>query len=131
MRGSRILQDRVLSHEHIQVRFETEVEELLGAEKLSSVVLKDRASGLSEAIPAAGLFIAIGHLPRSDLFSSYLSLDELGYILPKGGPHGATATEVEGVFVAGDVADHRYRQAITAAGSGAAAALDATAFLLA
>ena len=98
---------------------------VLGENKVTGLRLRDTATGEQSTLPVDGMFIAIGHDPRTELFKGQLDMDENGYLLT--GP--GTATNVEGVFAAGDVADHVYRQAITSAGSGCMAALDAEAYL--
>lgn len=131
-RASKAMQSRALDHEKIQVHWNQAVFELLTittqnpfgeeAEKLSGLVLKDTVSGGLSTLPLDGLFVAIGHQPNTGLFQGQLPLDESGYLLVK---QGSTHTSIPGVFAAGDVADHTYRQAITAAGSGCMAAIDA------
>lgn len=131
MRASKIMQERALAHPKINVLWNSVVGELQGDKILEAVRIDSTVGGESQVIAAAGLFIAIGHDPRSELVGSYLPLDELGYVLTKGFgyEHGATATEIPGVFACGDLVDHRYRQAITAAGTGAQAAIDAERWL--
>lgn len=124
-RASKIMQDRVLNNPKISVLFNTTIEEFLGDEKLRAVKLKDLASGEVREVPIEGVFVAIGHKPNTDLFKGQLDLDDKGYIIPIEN----TRTKIPGVFVAGDVRDYRYRQAITAAGMGCMAALDAEHYL--
>ena len=124
-RASKIMQDRVLNNPKITVQFNTTVEEFLGDEKLKSVKLKDVNSGEVREMPIEGVFVAIGHKPNTDMFKGQLDLDEKGYIIPI----DQTKTKIPGVFVAGDVRDFRYRQAITAAGMGCMAAIDAEHYL--
>ncbi|MCO6007298.1 thioredoxin-disulfide reductase [Actinoallomurus purpureus] len=122
LRASRIMQDRAFSNEKIRFAWNSEVAEILGDEKLTGVRLRDINTGEERTLELSGLFIAIGHDPRTELFTDQLELDEDGYLSVQA---PTTHTTIPGVFGAGDVVDHRYRQAITAAGTGAAAALDA------
>jgi thioredoxin reductase (NADPH) len=124
-RASKIMQERVLNNPKISVMYNTTIEEFLGNEKLQSVRLKDVNTGEVKEIPIEGAFVAIGHKPNTDLFKGQLQLDEKGYIIPTDN----TKTNIPAVFVAGDVRDYRYRQAITAAGMGCMAALDAEHYL--
>lgn len=126
MRASKVMQDRVLATPNIQVYWDTETDEILGENKVDSVRVKNVKTGATETIPVQGFFVAIGHTPNSDIFKDYLEMDEAGYIktIP-----GTSKTNVEGVFAAGDVQDKIYRQAVTAAGSGCMAALDAERYL--
>ncbi|MCO5995106.1 thioredoxin-disulfide reductase [Actinoallomurus rhizosphaericola] len=122
LRASRIMQDRAFANEKIKFAWNSEVAEILGEEKLTGVRLRDITTGEERDLKLSGLFIAIGHEPRTELFADQLELDEEGYLRVSS---PTTHTNIAGVFGAGDVVDHRYRQAITAAGTGAAAALDA------
>lgn len=124
-RASKPMQKRALSNPKVEVRWNTVVEEVLGAQVVSGLRLKDTVSGKESTVDVQGLFIAIGHKPNTELFNGQIELDEKGYIKPT----NSTYTNVEGVFVAGDVEDHRYRQAITAAGAGCMAAIDAERWL--
>jgi thioredoxin reductase (NADPH) len=126
MRASKVMQDRVLATPNIQVYWETETDEILGENKVDSVRIKNVKTGATETIPVQGFFVAIGHTPNSDIFKDYIDMDEAGYIktIP-----GTSKTNVEGVFACGDVQDKIYRQAVTAAGSGCMAALDAERYL--
>ncbi|MEP7253557.1 MAG: thioredoxin-disulfide reductase [Ginsengibacter sp.] len=126
MRASKIMQQRVLSTSNIKVYWNTEVDEILGEEKVDSVRIKNSKSGKEQVIPISAYFVAIGHQPNSDIFKGWLDMDETGYI--KVVP-GSTKTNIEGVFAAGDLQDKVYRQAVTAAGSGCMAALDAERYL--
>src|SRR3954454_18658022 len=101
------------------------VTEVLGAEKVTAVRLKNLKTNAESVLEAGGVFVAIGHIPNTQIFKGVIDMDESGYIIPKRG----TATNVEGVFVAGDCADRVYRQAVTAAGTGCAAAIDAERYL--
>jgi thioredoxin reductase (NADPH) len=123
-RASKIMVDRALANERVGVRWNAEVAEVLGDEKVEAVRVRDTVTGELEDIPAAAMFVAIGHDPTTGLFAGQLELDEGGYIVTDG-----TRTSVEGVFAAGDVQDKIYRQAVTAAGSGCMAAMDAERWL--
>lgn len=126
-RASKIMVDRSLKNPKIEVIWNSEVIEVLGDEKsMNAVMLKDTVTGQTTKKDLQGLFLAIGHKPNTDLFKGVLNLDESGYIKTK---PGSTYTNVEGVFAAGDVQDHVYRQAITAAGTGCMAAIDAERWL--
>lgn len=126
LRASKIMQERALSNEKITVAWNSEVAALQGDAKLSGVTLRDTVTGATRELAVTGLFIAIGHDPRSELVRGQVDLDEQGYVLVDG---RTTRTNLAGVFACGDLVDHTYRQAITAAGSGCAAALDAERFL--
>jgi len=121
LRASRIMQDRALAHPKLEFVWDTVVSDLLGATTLESAILKDVNTGGERTLPLHGLFVAIGHVPNTDIFKTSLDSDENGYLRTVG--HG-THTNIEGVFACGDVQDHVYRQAITAAGSGCMAAID-------
>ena len=126
-RASKIMEARVRKTENIEILLNTETVEVKGdGQVVSSVLVKERTTGKETEIPATGFFVAIGHKPNTDIFTDYLNLDETGYII---NVPGRALTNVEGVFVAGDAADHVYRQAITAAGTGCMAALDAERYL--
>lgn len=126
-RASKIMEDRVRKTENIEILLNTETVEVKGdGQVVSSILVKERTTGKETEIPATGFFVAIGHKPNTDIFADYLNLDETGYII---NVPGRALTNVEGVFVAGDAADHVYRQAITAAGTGCMAALDAERYL--
>jgi thioredoxin reductase (NADPH) len=122
LRASKIMQERAFKNDKIAFRFGTKVVGLLGDEMLTGVVLEDAVTGEREEFPADGLFVAIGHDPATKLFAGQVELDDNGYIVVA---EPTTATSVNGVFAAGDVVDHHYRQAITAAGMGCKAAIDA------
>lgn len=126
MRASKIMQERVLKTKNIKVYWNTEVEEILGKEKTESVRILNSKTGEKTTIPVSAYFVAIGHQPNSDIFKGWLEMDGSGYI--KTTP-GTSKTNIEGVFAAGDLQDKIYRQAVTAAGSGCMAALDAERFL--
>ncbi|MCA1810766.1 MAG: thioredoxin-disulfide reductase [Halobacteriales archaeon] len=126
-KASKIMAARALAHPKIQVRWDTVVEEVLGQDKVEGVRLRNLKTGQVEVLPCGGYFSAIGHVPNTALFKGQLHLDEMGYIVQEG--MYDTYTSIEGVFVAGDVYDHRYKQAITAAGSGCKAAIDAERWL--
>jgi len=126
-RASKIMEARVRKTENIEILLNTETVEVKGdGQVVTSVLVKERTTGVETEIPATGFFVAIGHKPNTDIFADYLNLDETGYII---NVPGRALTNVEGVFVAGDAADHVYRQAITAAGTGCMAALDAERYL--
>ena len=126
-RASKIMAERVQKTENIEILMHTETEEVLGdGQVVTGVKAKNRATGEITEIPATGFFVAIGHKPNTDIFADYITLDETGYIV---NVPGSSKTNVPGVFVAGDAADHVYRQAITAAGTGCMAALDAERYL--
>lgn len=127
-RASKIMADRVLANPKIEVRWNSTVKDLLGETALEGIVVCNRMTGEEAVLDASGLFVAIGHDPRSELFKGQVDLDDEGYVLVQ---QGSTATNLPGVFAAGDLVDHKYRQAITAAGSGCAAALDAEHWLAA
>lgn len=123
-RASPIMADRVLSNPKISVRWNAAVEQVLGTGVVEGVEIRDTVSGATELIPAAAVFVAIGHTPNTELFAGQLALDDAGYIITDG-----TRTSVDGVFACGDVQDTVYRQAITAAASGCMAAIDAERWL--
>lgn len=129
-RGEKIMQDRVLNHPKITVAWDSVIEEIVGDEapvlSMTGVRIKNVKTGEEKTIPASGLFVAIGHAPSTKVFSGKLTMDSEGYLLTK---PDSTATNIEGVFAAGDVKDKVYRQAITAAGMGCMAALEAERFL--
>ncbi|MEZ5184585.1 MAG: thioredoxin-disulfide reductase [Candidatus Nanopelagicales bacterium] len=125
-RASRIMAERALNDPKIDVVWNSEVLDVLGQDKVSGLRLLNRVSGTQSTLDVTGLFVAIGHDPRSELVKGQIDLDDEGYVLVQG---RTTKTNVEGVFAAGDLVDHTYRQAITAAGSGCAAALDAERYL--
>jgi thioredoxin reductase (NADPH) len=126
-RASRIMEERVRKTENIEILLHTETDEVLGdGQVVTGVRAKNRTTGETIEIPATGFFVAIGHKPNTDIFADYLDLDETGYII---NVPGTAKTNVPGVFVGGDAADHVYRQAITAAGTGCMAALDAERYL--
>lgn len=126
MRASKVMQDRVLNTPNIKVYWNSDTEEIIGEKTVTAVRIKNNKSGEQTEIPVHGFFVAIGHQPNSDIFKDFLEMDDVGYIktIP-----GTTKTNVEGVFAAGDVQDKNYRQAVTAAGSGCMAALDAERYL--
>lgn len=126
MRASKVMQDRVLNTPNIKVYFDTETEEILGDKTVTGVRIKNNKTGDINEIAINGFFVAIGHQPNSDIFKPFVAMDETGYIITEA---GTTKTNVEGVFAAGDVQDKNYRQAVTAAGSGCMAALDAERYL--
>jgi len=126
LRASKIMADRAMANDKIRFEWNSAVEEIHGEDKLTGVTLRDTPSGATRHLPVSGLFVAIGHEPRSELVKGVVDLDEQGYVKVKG---RSTATSVPGVFAAGDLVDHTYRQAVTAAGTGCSAALDAERYL--
>jgi thioredoxin reductase (NADPH) len=126
LRASKIMADRAFANEKLEFAWNSEVAEIHGDDKLTGVTLRDTSAGETRELPVGGLFIAIGHDPRSELVKGQVNLDDEGYVLVE---EGSTATNLPGVFASGDLVDHTYRQAITAAGTGCAAALDAERFL--
>jgi thioredoxin reductase (NADPH) len=126
MRASKVMQDRVLKTKNILVYWHSETDEILGAKKVEAVRIKNNETGEKKEIPVSAFFVAIGHHPNSDIFKDWLNLDEAGYIMTV---PGTSKTNIEGVFASGDVQDKIYRQAVTAAGSGCMAALDAERYL--
>jgi thioredoxin reductase (NADPH) len=128
MRASKVMQERVLNAPNIKVYWNTDTDEILGENKVEAVRIKNNQTQETQTIPISGFFVAIGHHPNSDIFKGWLDMDETGYLLTT---PGTTKTNIEGVFAAGDVQDKNYRQAVTAAGSGCMAALDAERYLTA
>src|ERR1051326_7643431 len=126
MRASKVMQERVLNASNIKVYWNTETDEILGDKSVSGVRIKNTKTGETKEIPINGFFVAIGHEPNSAIFKGWLDMDEAGYLktIP-----GTSKTNIEGVFASGDVQDKIYRQAVTAAGSGCMAALDAERYL--
>jgi thioredoxin reductase (NADPH) len=126
MRASKVMQDRVKNTPNIKIYWNSETDEILGEKTVEAVRIKNNQSGEKVEVPIKGFFVAIGHTPNSDIFKGFLDMDEAGYIktIP-----GSSKTNIEGVFAAGDVQDKIYRQAVTAAGSGCMAALDAERYL--
>ncbi|HPE11936.1 MAG: thioredoxin-disulfide reductase [Actinobacteria bacterium] len=127
-RASRIMAERALNDPKIDVVWNSEVVDVLGDQKVSGVRLLNRVTGAQSTLDVTGVFVAIGHDPRSELIKGQVDLDDEGYVLVQG---RTTKTNIDGVFAAGDLVDHTYRQAITAAGSGCSAALDAERYLAA
>ncbi len=121
LRASKIMQDRAFRNDKIDFVWDSQVVEVLGDSTLSGVRLRNVVTGEESTLAVDGLFIAIGHVPNTDIFKGHLDMDASGYLLTRG---GSTFTNVEGVFACGDVQDHVYRQAVTAAGSGCMAAID-------
>jgi thioredoxin reductase (NADPH) len=126
LRASKIMQDRAFANPKIEFRWNSIVDEVVGNGRVEAMRLRDVETGETTTVPVTGVFIAIGHEPNTKLFQDQLELDAGGYIVT---PAGSTETSVPGVFAAGDVQDHLYRQAVTAAGSGCMAALDAERYL--
>jgi len=126
LRASKIMQDRALTNPKISFKWNSEVAEVLGDNKVTGLRLRDTQTGEESKLPVDGMFIAIGHDPRTELFTGQLDMDKEGYLLVD---QPSTRTNIDGVFACGDVVDHTYRQAVTAAGTGCAAALDAERWL--
>ena len=126
LRASKIMQDRAFANEKISFAWNSTVSDILGDDKVTGVVLTDTVTGEHRQLAATGVFVAIGHDPRSELVKGQVAIDDEGYVLVDA---PSTLTNVPGVFACGDLVDHTYRQAITAAGTGCAAALDAERFL--
>ncbi|MCB8999126.1 MAG: thioredoxin-disulfide reductase [Bacteroidales bacterium] len=126
LRASKIMVDRILKTKNIEVLWNSVPKEIVGEQSVSGVILEDTKTGKEKRIDITGFFVAIGHKPNSDIFADYLELDSVGYIQTKG---SSTKTNVEGVFACGDVMDSSYRQAVTAAGTGCRAAIDAERWL--
>ena len=126
MRASKVMQDRVINTPNIKIYWHSETDEILGDKKVEAVRIKNNQANTLEEIPVSAFFVAIGHQPNSDIFKPWINMDEAGYIktIP-----GTSKTNIEGVFASGDVQDKIYRQAVTAAGSGCMAALDAERYL--
>jgi len=126
MRASQIMQKRVMNNPKIEIIWNTETEEILGDDEVTGARLVNRNTGEKTEIKVTGFFVAIGHEPNTGIFKDFLDMDESGYIITKS---GSTKTNIEGVFACGDAQDHIYRQAVTAAGTGCMAALDAERYL--
>ena len=128
LRASKVMAQRVLTNEKIEPVWNSQVVDVLGQDKVSGIVIEDTVTGEQRELPVTGLFIAIGHDPRSELVRGVVDVDDEGYVKVDA---PSTRTNIEGVFACGDLVDHTYRQAITAAGTGCSAALDAERFLTA
>ncbi|NKB91616.1 MAG: thioredoxin-disulfide reductase [Candidatus Nanopelagicales bacterium] len=126
LRASKVMAERVLTNEKIEPVWNSQVVDVLGEDKVNGIVIEDTITGDTRELPVTGLFIAIGHDPRSELIAGQIDLDDEGYVLVDA---PSTRTNLPGVFACGDLVDHTYRQAITAAGTGCSAALDAERFL--
>jgi thioredoxin reductase (NADPH) len=126
LRASKIMQDRAMANPKVQFAWDSEVTEVLGEDRVTGLRLRNVKTGEESTLPVTGIFIAIGHDPRSELFAGQLPTDPDGYLLVE---QPSTRTAIDGVFAAGDVVDRTYRQAVTAAGTGCAAALDAERWL--
>ena len=126
MRASKAMQHRVNSHKNIELRYNTEIDEVLGEQVVEGLRMINNQTGKKEEIEITGLFIAIGHTPNTDIFKGQLDMDETGYLITEG---KSTKTNLPGVFASGDAQDKEYRQAVTAAGTGCMAALDAERYL--
>jgi thioredoxin reductase (NADPH) len=127
LRASKVMQDRAFANPKIEFEWNSVVVDVVGEQTVTGVKLRNVEDGTEKVLPVAGVFVAIGHTPNTDLFGGQVELDEAGYIITANPP--STATSVDGVFAAGDVVDHTYRQAVTAAGTGCAAAIDAERWL--
>jgi thioredoxin reductase (NADPH) len=127
MRASAIMQERVFKTENIQIHWNTEAQEILGEDGVEGVRVINNKTKAESVLDVKGFFVAIGHKPNTDIFKDWLDMDQAGYIIPS--QPGRTHTRIEGVFVSGDAADNIYRQAVTAAGTGCMAALDAERYL--
>ena len=127
MRASKIMQERVKNTPNIVIHWNTETVEILGENETEAVRVKNNVNGLEEVIPVKGFFVAIGHQPNTSIFEKWLQMDSSGYLIAQ---QGSTKTDIPGVFVSGDAADKVYRQAITAAGTGCMAAVDAERYLV-
>ncbi|MFZ4798302.1 MAG: thioredoxin-disulfide reductase [Bacteroidia bacterium] len=128
LRASKAMQHRVMNTPNIQIHFNSETDEIIGENKVEAVRLKNNIANEMTTIPIGGFFVAIGHKPNTDIFKEYLDMDETGYLITT---PGTSKTKIEGVFACGDAQDKIYRQAVTAAGSGCMAALDAERYLAA
>lgn len=128
LRASKIMQDRAFANGKIKLLWNSEVAEIKGDTKLEGITVRDTVTGELADLDVSGLFVAIGHRPNTDLFKGQLELQDNGYLITGSGEQ-ATATNIAGVFACGDVQDHTYRQAVTAAGSGCSAAIDAERWL--
>jgi len=126
MRASKAMQHRVNNTSNIDLRYNTEIDEVLGDQVVEGLRMRNNQTGALEEISITGLFIAIGHQPNTEIFKGQLDMDDAGYLITKG---KSTATNLPGVFASGDVQDKEYRQAVTAAGTGCMAALDAERYL--
>ena len=120
-RASKAMQDKVFGNNKIEIVWDSEVLEVIGKQRLESVKIKNNKTNIESEIKTDGLFVAIGHNPSSGIFKGLINLDEKGYVIPKDG----SKTNIEGIFVSGDVHDHVYKQAVTAAGYGCMAGMEA------
>ena len=127
MRASRFMQQRVKTAENIEILYNTETQEILGDDGVSGALVRNTITGEETVLNVTGFFVAIGHTPNTGIFGDYIERDESGYILTE---KGSTRTNIPGVFACGDAQDNVYRQAITAAGTGCMAALDAERYLV-
>jgi thioredoxin reductase (NADPH) len=126
LRASKIMQERVMKTPNIQIHWNTEAEEILGTDEVDGVRVINNQTGSTSVIAVKAFFVAIGHKPNTDIFKEWLETDDAGYLRPV---PGTSKTSIKGVFVSGDAADKVYRQAVTAAGTGCMAALDAERYL--
>lgn len=127
MRASKIMQDRVINTKNIEIHWNSETDEIIGDEDVEAVRIKNNKTGETKELAIKGFFVAIGHQPNTDIFNDWLDMDETGYLIPIA---GTSKTKIPGVFVSGDAQDKVYRQAVTAAGTGCMAALDAERYLV-
>jgi thioredoxin reductase (NADPH) len=127
LRASQIMQQRVFNTPNLEVHWNTNTDEILGSEKVEAVRVVNNKTGEKTELPVSGFFVAIGHKPNTDIFKGFLDMDETGYLISV---PGTSKTNIEGVFVSGDAQDKVYRQAVTAAGTGCMAALDAERYLV-
>ncbi|HZV71480.1 MAG TPA: thioredoxin-disulfide reductase [Saprospiraceae bacterium] len=126
LRASKIMQERVLKTPNIKIHWNSEAEEIIGDKDVDGVIIINNKTKQKSTLPVKGFFVAIGHKPNTDIFKGWLDMDTSGYLIPE---PGSTRTKIDGVFVSGDAADRIYRQAVTAAGTGCMAALDAERYL--
>jgi len=126
LRASKIMQERVLKTPNIKIHWNSEAEEIIGEKDVDGVIIINNKTKEKSTLPVKGFFVAIGHKPNTDIFKGWLDMDSAGYLIPE---PGSSRTKIDGVFVSGDAADRVYRQAVTAAGTGCMAALDAERYL--
>src|SRR5690606_34462523 len=126
LRASKIMQERAMKNEKIQFVWDTIVTDILGENTVEAIELKNKKTGQESTLPVGGFFVAIGHKPNTEVFEGWLEMDEQGYVKTRG---DSTYTNIPGIFASGDAQDHVYRQAVTAAGTGCMAAIDAERWL--
>ncbi|HMG16033.1 MAG TPA: FAD-dependent oxidoreductase, partial [Saprospiraceae bacterium] len=127
MRASKIMQERVKNTENIKIHWDSVTEEVIGKDEVEGVRIINTKTGIKTVIAIRGFFVAIGHKPNTDIFKDWLMMDDTGYLIPEA---GTSKTRIPGIFVSGDAQDKVYRQAVTAAGTGCMAALDAERYLV-